>query len=848
MKILKSFGFLSKKQDFIYLKTKTINQMRKTLLFFILLSISFVGFSQIKNVNPDPNGEPWIVGGLKVPSEVELAKIPTIHLAQDVAAKTAVTLPTSLDNTTQPFFRPIFNQSDGSCSQSSGVAYNFTYEINRERNTDASQIQNQFPSHYTYNFLNDGDGNNGSWITDGWDIIKANGCPTVDTYGGDLDTGGPTRWMSGYDNYEISIGNRVKEYFTIDVSTPEGLETLKHWMYDHLEGAATGSVVNFAAGIASTGFQMTSNIITSWGYIPDHAMTFVGWDDNVSYDYNEDGQITNDIDINNDGVVDMRDWERGALLMANSWGTSWGENGKAWVMYKLLAEDVAHGGIVSNKVYAVKVKENQTPQLKMRIKMAHNSRNKIKISAGISTDINSTVPEHIIDFPLLNKQGGAYDMQGITTDPIEVTLDISSLLVYTTPNTPTKYFLIVNEDDSDSSASGIIYDYSILDNNNQEIVCTDHNISIKNNDDTILSLTTDINYDTPEITTNTLPEAGLNTSYSYTLEASGGAPEYQWEVLQYYNENTHTDAYPAISSNTITTTDNDDGYGAQNIDFDFPFYGSYYNQLYISTDGSIIFEPEFDYIRTETAIKSNKIISVFASDLMIYTSDGDGIFYEGDATHATFRWKTSLYDNQSANVDAAVTLYPDGTIKFFYGSNITPDLSWASGISNGAGSFVILSNSGDSNPSDDKYVLEPVPYPTGMFISTDGIFQGTTPNVAGSWDVDFKVTDNNDVSKIKTLTFTTSTSSGILTENIYNLKCYPNPVSDRGVFSYELKSDQQVSLIIYDLTGKPVQSLVNANQKPGIHQIYWQPQVAKGIYIYQLKTEKGTQTGKIIVK
>ncbi len=823
--------------------------MKKILFLLTFTLIFFSGNAQLKNVNPDPHGEPWYIGGLRIPSKAELAKIPTVQLAENAALKNAIILPSTHDNTTQPYFRPIFNQSDGSCSQSSGVAYNFTYEINRERGTDASLSVNQFPSHYTYNFLNDGDGNNGSWYTDGWDIIKANGCPNIPTYGGDLDSGGPKKWMSGYNNYESGMNNRVKEYFAIDVSTPAGLETLKHWMYDHLEGAATGSLVNFAAGISNNGFNMTSNnIVTSWGYVSNHAMTFVGWNDNITYDYNNDGQITNNIDINNDGVVDMRDWERGALIMVNSWGTYWGNNGKAYVMYKILAEDMAHGGIVGKKVFAVRVKNTQEPQLKMRVKMRHNSRKRIKISAGIaSADLTSAIPEHKIDFPLFNKQGGDFDMQGINSNPIEITLDITPLLSFVDPNTQAKFFLIVNEDDPNGTASGMIYDFAIVDNNDQVYTCAQHNVNLLNNDDTILSITTGVSFNSPEITTNSLPGAIVNTPYSYDLQATGGSPAYIWKVLQHYNEQTHSDAFPAITGNPVTTTSDDDGYGTQNIDFDFPFYGSYYNQLYISTDGSIIFEPNFTYLRTESAIKANKVISPFASDLMIYPADGDGIFYEGDANHATFRWKTSLYGDQSANVDVAVTLYPNGNIKFYYGNNITPDLTWAAGISNGNGSAVILSNSGISTPDNDKFELVPQSYPTGMDITLEGTFHGTAPNEVNTWDIDFQVTDNNNVSKVKTLTFSTSTNA-IKTQNLYKLQCYPNPVTETAIFSYQLKNDQNVHLVIYDLAGKPVQQIINEHQNAGKYQIYWSPNMAKGVYIYQLTTQQGSQTGKIIVK
>ena len=824
--------------------------MKKYFILSFILSLSLnLKAQNFRNVNPDPNGEPWMVGGLRIPDQSELSKIPLIELSRTDLQRNINSLPTSLDNTTQPYFRPIFNQSNGSCAQSSGIAYNFTYEMNRERNTSASNSQNQYPSHYTYNFLNDGDGNNGSWYTDGWDIIKADGCPNLPTYGNQLDALGDQGWMSGYSKYESAMHNRVKEYFAIKVDTPDGLLTLKHWLYDHLENASTGGLVNFAAGVYNTGFNITNdNIITSWGYPSNHAMTFVGWDDNISYDYNNDGQITNNIDINNDGVVDMRDWERGALIMVNSWGTSWGSSGKAYVMYKTLAESLPNGGIVGNRVFGLRVKSDQTPQLIMRVKMTHNSRNMIKISAGISSDTNSALPEHTIDFPLFNRQGGSYPMRGNSNNsPIEISLDISPLLDYITPNTPANFYLIVNENDPSGTGSGNIVDFAIVDTNQQVYTCSQHNVPINNNSDTILSIDAAVNFDAPEITTNLLPTATPGQAYTHTMTAQNGSPEYEWQIIHHYQEQTNTGSFPAITSNQIAVDNDDDGFGSQSIDFDFPFYGTFYNQLYVLTDGSIVFEPGFSYLRTESAIKSTKIISVFASDLKIFPANGQGIFYEGDASHATFRWKTALYGDDTANIDVAVTLYPDGQIKFFYGNNITPGLDWASGISNGDGSSLILSQSGTNNPSNLAFNLQPDPYPNGMFISKDGIFQGTAPNVIDTWPVTFKVTDNNNVSKTKTLTFETA-ASGINENEAIQLRCYPNPATDYVVFDYHLKQDQPVRIHIFDLQGKKLVEVLNKNQDSGKYQIIWYPQLPKGLYLYKIKTGSLTSTGKLIIK
>ena len=813
--------------------------MNKFSFIAILVMFSLLANSQVKNVNPNKSAEPWLVGGLRIPSQEEINKIPVVKNSYN---KNSKDLPSSLDNSTEQYFRPVFNQTDGCCAQASGIAYNFTYEMNRERGTSASSTSNQFPTHYTYNFLNGGSGANGSWFWDGWEIIKANGCPNVATYGGLAQDA--TYWMSGYDNYASGKSNRVSEIFSIDVSTPEGLETLKHWMYDHLEGNDDGSIVNFAAGIGNDDYNMTfDNKITKWGYSANHAMTFVGWDDNKEYDYNSDGQITNNVDINGDGIVNMQDWEKGALIMVNSWGTYWGDNGKAYVMYKLLADPIAEGGIFSNKVYSIKVKDTYTPQLTMKVKMEHNSRNKIKIYAGISSNLSATSPEHTIDFPLFNKQGGDFDMRGTTSSPIEISLDITPLLSYVNSGTNTKFFLLVDENDGAGTSSGQIYDFSIVDNSSNELVCSTHNVAIVNNDVTKMSVNGSVSFNYPSVTTLNLPEANVNQAYSQQLNASGGQAPYKWAVKIDYAEEALIGTFPT-ATNQLAPNDNDDGYASKTIDFDFPFYGETYNQLYISTDGSIIFEPNFSYIRSEDAIKGAKVISVFGSDLMIYPANGDGIFYEGDENSATFKWKTALYGNESANIEVAITIYPSGEIKFFY-NNVDDGLDWASGISNGDRmNYVITSNSGEYNPDNKRAKFTSTPFPKGMSVSEDGIFGGT-PTEDGTWNITFVVTDYNNISKTKELTFITN-PLGVNDLVTNNISVYPNPFNDNVELAYVLEQSSDVSLKIFDIAGKCVKTFVRKNQNSGEYKINWQPNVAKGIYIYKLNISGNSKVGKLI--
>ena len=140
-------------------------------------------------------------------SETELLKLSSIPVYQTGITDQATTLPYTVDNTLQPYFRPLFNQSGLECGQASSIGMNFTYEINWARNLPANITQNQYATHFTYDFINGGSDAGVSYF-ETWEIVKRCGNPTVADYGG-LSTGGASRWMTGYDKYYNAMHNRI---------------------------------------------------------------------------------------------------------------------------------------------------------------------------------------------------------------------------------------------------------------------------------------------------------------------------------------------------------------------------------------------------------------------------------------------------------------------------------------------------------------------------------------------------------------------------------------------------------------------------------------------------------------
>ncbi|MCT4637117.1 MAG: GEVED domain-containing protein, partial [Bacteroidales bacterium] len=416
--------------------------MNRFCITIVLIAISINNlFSQeivkpeMVNINPDRSGDQWIVGGHRERTKAELKKLHSTPEFSPERSFRAVTLPSKINNATHKAFRSIFRQTGNCCAQASGISYNLTYELNLLRGTSANSPENLLPSHYTWAFMNWG-GNYGSLYTDGWDIVIQNGCPNITDYGSIDANGDCTFWMSGYNKYKRAMKNRIKNYQTIDLTKVSGINNLKRWIFDHGRGDKTGGLANFAVySRGATMKRLTGNteekgkyVITKWGKTGPHAMTIVGYNDNIRYDYNGDGKYTNNIDINADGKVDVKDWECGAFIFANSWGTGWANNGFCYMMYKVCAEPKSNGGLKEdNLVHIINVEEVPDTRLTLRMKLKHSRRENLRIKLGYSPDDKGYKSVYNKEFKMFNYYTGDNNIRGKNAkydDDLEVELDI----------------------------------------------------------------------------------------------------------------------------------------------------------------------------------------------------------------------------------------------------------------------------------------------------------------------------------------------------------------------------------------------------------------------------------------
>ena len=101
--------------------------MKKTTLC-ILLGLAGFGSLYAQGLFPDQAPELNPYDSLMLATLPELQAMPVLKSNE---------LPSAIDNSRLKYYRPIYEQVSNECGQVSGIAYNFTYEINRLRDLPA---------------------------------------------------------------------------------------------------------------------------------------------------------------------------------------------------------------------------------------------------------------------------------------------------------------------------------------------------------------------------------------------------------------------------------------------------------------------------------------------------------------------------------------------------------------------------------------------------------------------------------------------------------------------------------------------------------------------------------------
>ena len=409
--------------------------------------------------------------------------------AQRADGATKTQRPAYVNNANEKFFPPVFNQDGGSCGSASRICYMFTYELNAYRNLDGKNSKNFYPSHFVWLLTN---GNSGKD-----EFVTSIGVPSAATYGGQTYSSlfgsqdcenNDFGWMQGYDKWFEAMNNRMlaPSNFPVNVGTEEGREAVKNWLWNHNgdESFQAGGICgigvassggNYEAKIPSTSANSSAGVVgkkyvKAWGPQVDHALTIVGYDDRIEFD------------LDGNGVAGEKSKDEvGAWIIVNSWGSWWGNSGFIYCPYAYGGASFNTNGTFSQNWWApeiYKVRKDYRPLRTIKLEMDYSRRSEIKLSAGISADINATAPDKTIEFEHFKYAGdgnygntnpapevpmlGRWADGKLHSEPMEFGYDLTDLTNGYDRSMPLKYFFIV-ETRSWGKGSGRIRNASIMD-------------------------------------------------------------------------------------------------------------------------------------------------------------------------------------------------------------------------------------------------------------------------------------------------------------------------------------------------------------------------------------------------
>lgn len=386
-------------------------------------------------------------------------------------------LPARVDNSRRPEFPPVYRQRWGTCGQFASVASIFTYEMNVFNGTAADSEATRFPSHFSWNMMNRA-GNKGSEAYHGWEVAKRVGIPTAASYGG-VRRQKIGSWPNGYKIWREAMEYRVSGYRYTAANTVAQLNEARGWMYDRNEpgkgkpggilalDGRMGELKKVTKTIAKGEHEAGQDVWIRWG--PSgygHGITCAGYDDEVGFDVNGDGKITNDVDINDDGKVTLADWERGAYIVVNSWGDKWSEDGRVYLLYSAMIDKSWKRG---NFLGRCEVTRYQ-PRTTLRLKLACNDRADLRMTLGVARDPQGKAPDYEFapeafnGWPLFGGSNPGHVPLAGPHDhtPIEVGIDLTELVEKLGPGSrePGRFFLRLDRAEG-SKAVGWLHECAI---------------------------------------------------------------------------------------------------------------------------------------------------------------------------------------------------------------------------------------------------------------------------------------------------------------------------------------------------------------------------------------------------
>ncbi|MCK5149068.1 T9SS type A sorting domain-containing protein [bacterium] len=125
-------------------------------------------------------------------------------------------------------------------------------------------------------------------------------------------------------------------------------------------------------------------------------------------------------------------------------------------------------------------------------------------------------------------------------------------------------------------------------------------------------------------------------------------------------------------------------------------------------------------------------------------------------------------------------------------------------------------------------------------------------NTAAGHSYLYRLSDVNTAGEVHVYDEIAITLPDVLLETVLEPP-FPNPFNPQTKINYQLAESGPVEIIVYDLLGRKVRTLVNEEQSTGSYNVYWHGndmsgrKIATGTYIIVMKSEQGVKTQKAVM-
>lgn len=750
--------------------------------------------------------------------------IPNYPIPAIYYTDSAPELPDNVWNQQSEYFPPWFySQPLADCGQASGLYYCLSYEFNRllNRAADSTTI---FTPTYTYNFLNEGNGWYGVSTFDSWNLNKSQGnmmmsefnqLPRQNNYER-RDRG--QNWMDGYHYYYEAMKYRISDYYSLNVKTDEDLKILMHYFNDHLRGEESGGCAIFYCNNHFVHYGPTFNNITDsllnpsqWSNrvintiigLPTHSFTVAGYYNNTTVDFNADGYISDSIDINGDGMVDMHDNEKVMWIVINSYGDWWMQSHFLFT-YDLLTQ------VWNQQVFLPVPDTTYSPALTFKIKLNHPCRNAIKISAGISTDLDSDIPERIIDFPIFNFQGGTHGMKGVDTMPnpnvLEFGIDVSDILKKLDISGDVKVFMKI---DNAGYEHGELQYFSIIKYEEEipdEHIVVSEPIQINGTSETYFSqvINLESNSGTELLNFDFSVDANFytNDTNSLSLIPTGGSPPYKFAINK-TNEFSQQLTIGEYSDEEILVWDSVE-YKIIVPNQPIEFAGESCDSLIINGNGTVsfigkkfIFPERYPYEFNPSSYYNKMELDVFSGYRYL-----QNVLTATQVTDSCVRifWNNS----KMAKFKAMTEICHDGKIKTIYFDTTFNNTHRTAGIKTFTGSYYCELEPAGISEIYNTVIYHPVDLENTFYINDNSELIMLPTSNSGEYTTYVMLEDATGERITKRISLNVINNSIDSYTQGNNLKLFPNPFSTDAELFIMSEKDKIVCFEIFDNHGKTV--------------------------------------------